>query len=254
MADDEVLSFLDEEVDGNKTVEEMVSESNAAEMVEPKEAEAVEPEKVEPETVETSTGEKDATPPVAEPEAPKQAPIAALTDERAKRQDAERRLHDVEAQMRLMNMQRQEPPKTPDIFEDPQGAMSHAVAPLQAQLQKQKLESSRFYAEQQFGADVVKEAYAYFDQHPQESAALLQHPSPFHAAVEHYKRQTIVQQMGNDPDAYINGLVETKLQERMATAPVTSAPKAPPPSMAKTSGSGDKVDMTGTAFDSMFPS
>lgn len=229
--DDAERDFLDETFDGPTEPEATV------------EAQA-EPEAAEPEQPE-STGEN-VEPPSTPEEKGRDVPFVALMDEREKRQAAQREAEEArkkiaEYERKLAEMQK--PQDKPDFFENPEAVVQQHITTV-------KLQQSKFLAEKEFGADLVAEAYAYFDQHPQESQQLLNHPSPFHAAVEHYKRQKKLAEIGNDPDAWINAQVEARLAERLAQP---SAPKAPPPSMAKAPSTGGERISPGSAFDETFP-
>lgn len=238
---DDKLDFLDE-AEGEELqveVEEPQAEVEAVETEAPQES-VVE---VEPETGAKET-EVPPTPEV--PEEPKAIPVTALLDEREKRQAAERKAEESAAKIARLEQQMrasQEPQKRPDFFENPDAAM-------QQQMTSMKLQQSKFLAEREFGADVVAEAYAYYDQNPQESAALLEHPSPFHAAVEAYKRQKFLSEVGSDPEAWKAAQLEELKQQIASQQPVQ--PKAPPPTMAKTPNAGGVAVASGSAFDEVF--
>lgn len=224
---DNPLDFLDETL------------AEQPEPVEAVEAEAPEPERVE--AAPESTGEI-AEPPSAPDEKTKEVPFVALMDEREKRQAAQREMEKYKAELEELRRKAEAPKEKPDFFENPEAVVQQHVTAA-------KLQQSKFLAEEKFGAELVAEAYAYFDQHPQESQALMNHPSPFHAAVEHYQRQKKLAEIGNDPDAYINAQVEARLAERLAQSP---APKAPPPSMSKAPSTGGERISPGSAFDDVF--
>lgn len=205
----------------------------------------IEAEAPEIEAAPEGTGEI-AEPPSAPEEKSRDVPFVALMDEREKRQAAQREAEEyrkkiADYEKRLADYQT--PKEKPDFFENPEAVVQQHVTAV-------KLQQSKFLAEKEYGADVVAEAYAYFDQHPQESQALLNHPSPFHAAVEHYKRQKAISDMGPDPEAWINAQVEARLAERLAQTPT---PKAPPPSMARAPSTGGERISPGSAFDEAFP-
>lgn len=249
MADEDKLSFLDETSEEPK--EEVTAEEVEADPAEPTEEAPAEPE---PEA-EPDTGEEEAAPPVAEEEKQTQAiPVTALLDEREKRQLAERRAEETARQLQQLQaqlQQRAEP--APDWLEDPQAAAQYQAQTIEQRMQAQTLAQSRFFAEREFGKELVDEAYAYFDQNPHLSHQLLQSPSPFHAAVETYKRQKFLSEVGENPDAYRESLKEQLRQEIMAEAAQPSKPKAPPPSMNKTPSAGRDAITPGSAFDMMLP-
>lgn len=206
---------------------------------EPEQAEAQAEEQVEAQP--EGTGEP-AEPPSASEEKSRDVPFVALMDEREKRQAAQREAEELRKQIAEYQRQAQPAKEKPDFFDNPDQAMDQRLMAV-------KLQQSRFFAEKEYGADVVAAAYAYFDEHPNESQSLINHPSPFHAAVDHYKRQTKLAEIGPDPDAWINAQVEARLAERLAQSP---APKAPPPSMARAPSTGGERISPGSAFDETF--
>lgn len=223
------LSFLDED----EPVEEASLDDVAEEPVE----EPVE----EPE--QAVEGEQDAEPPAAEPEPkPDHIPLTALLDEREKRQEAQRQLEALQRQIAM-----RQPQEKPDFFDDPDRALRQAVEPMQVALTQQKLSQSRFLAEREFGKELVDRAFEYFDQHPAESGQLLNHPSPFHAAVEYFQQ--------HDPqerERLFNEQVEARAKEIAAQQLTPTRPKAPPPSMATARGVGKDAIQPGNAFDALF--
>lgn len=236
--------------------------------------EATEPETVEtpeveaaPEPEPSGTGEIASTPeaPVEKPvtpEVPHMAPLTALLDEREKRQAAEREAQQLrqwrqqfEAQQRAAQM------KTPDVFEDPQGFVQHTQASFQNALIGTKMEMSRFFAEREYGADLLKEASAFYDQNPQLSHQFVSHPSPWHAGVEFYKRQKAIQEIGNDPDAWKKSQLDT-LREQIKAELMAEmqgqalAPRRPPISLAgqPAAGRGEPKPNPGDTFQQIFGS
>lgn len=245
---DDKLNFLDEESPAEEAVTEESAEVEAQAEPEAEGTETAEPEeavaeaKAEGAEEDGETGEQEASPPDATgQEQPQTVPLSSLKDEREKRQALEQRI----AQMEAAGNQ---PQQKPDFFENPQAAVQQAVL-------STKMEQSRFLAEREFGAEAVREAIEFFNdpQFAPISHQLINHPSPMHAAVEFVKKQKLIQEMGDDPDAFINSRVEAELQKRLAAAPAQpKAQKAPPPSMAKASSAGRDAITQGSTFDSMF--
>lgn len=99
--------------------EEVAAQEVPQEVQEPQEAEQEAPQE------EVTTGEED-TPPVSDEkqEAESWTKEMAL-DERRKRQEAEKRYEALEAELRKLQSPPQEPPKAPDMFEDPDGYRQH---------------------------------------------------------------------------------------------------------------------------------
>jgi hypothetical protein len=232
------LNFLDE--DG--PVEEASHEDVELAPGDPVE----EPEALEPEQAET--GEQDAEPPAAAPESKQDhVPLLALLDEREKRQEAQRELEALQRRIAHAQQQQQRQQQRPDFFEDPDSAVRQAVAPMEQALVQQKLSQSRFFAEKEFSKDLIERALEYFDQHPAESIHLMNHPSPFHAAVEYFQQ--------HDPrerERLFNEQVEERAKELAAQQLGSSRPKAPPPSMATARGVGKDSIQSGNAFDALF--
>lgn len=236
--DADKLSFLDDEHDATEA--DQVEEQ-------PEQLEA-ETEASKPPAEAESKGEQKAAPPAASEEKQSgQVPLSALLDEREKRQKYERELEELRQWQRQQQAQRQ--PK-PDFFDNPEAALSQVQQATQQQIIASKLQQSKFFAEREYGADMVKEAYAYFDQNPQESHALLNEPSPFHAAVEHYKRQKAVQEIGADPEAY-KAKLRAELEAELAQK-APQKPAAPPRSLASAPSAGGETQTPGSAFDQLF--
>lgn len=226
---------------------------------EPAEVEAPEPEAVAAPEPEADKGEPPAPAPVAAPPAEpdtKQhvAPLTALLDEREKRQEAERKLRDVEAKIRAQEAKAQ---PAPDFATDPAAALEYQRQVFQQQLYNTRLNTSRFMAEKDFGADVVKEAFEFFDKNPALSHQFVDHPSPFHAAVEFYKRQRVADEIGADPEAYRTRLeaeIRAKLlAEMQPAAPVQPKPRIPGSlAAAPAAGTQGELASKGSSFDAAF--
>ena len=253
------LSFLDDEQDDTEATE---TEAEAA--PEQEEAEGQPEAEEQPEPVE-SKGE-DETPPPGESEETKdgKVPVSALKSERAKRQEKEEELKDKsrsleEAQRELAELRRwrqqqeaaRQQPK-PDFFDNPEAVLAQQQQQYERRLMAEKLQQSRFLAEREYGADVVKSAYEWFDQHPEQSQALVHEPSPFHAAVEHYKRQQALSEIGSDPDQWRQAERERLRQEVQAEL-AQKKPAAPPRSLASAPSAGGETPSPGSAFDELFP-
>lgn len=197
--------------------------------------------------------------PPAEP-AEKQhlAPLTALLDEREKRQAAEREAAELRAWRQQQEAaQRAAQAQAPDPRQDPDGALAYQQAAFQAQLYNAKISQSRFLAEQQFGAELVKEAFAFFDQNPALSHQFVDHPSPFHAAVEFYKRQKVADEVGADPAAYRSRL-EAEIREKLMAELQAVQPAQPKPRLpgslaaAPAAGGVGEPISKGSAFDTAF--
>lgn len=223
-----------------------------------------EPPQAEPVVLEepkADKGEPPAQEPVSAPpaEPPKEqhvAPLTALLDEREKRQAAERELQQLrEWRQQQEAAQRAQQQRAPDPRQDPDGALAYERAVFQAQLTNTRLQTSRFLAEKDFGADVVAEAFAFFDKNPALSHQFVDHPSPFHAAVEFYKRQKVAEEVGADPAAYrakLEAEIREKLMAEMQAQPVQPKPRLPGSLAAAPAAGAGEPTAKGSAFDAAF--
>lgn len=220
------------------------------------ETEAPEPQVEAPVDVK---GETEAAPPaVVEQEKPSAIPISALLDERDRRQKAEREAEELRQYKARIEAQQKAQP-APDFYADPDQRLAYERQQFQQQFTAMKLQQSRFLAERDFGADTVNEAYAYFDQNPQLSHQFLAHPSPFHAAVEFYKRQRAVDEIGADPDAWkakqMDSIKEQLRAEIMAELQGSVQPKPRIPgslASAPAAGKAGEPRSRGSAYDAAF--
>ena len=237
------LSFFDDEQDDTEATE---TEAEAA--PEQEEAEGQPEAEEQPEPVE-SKGE-DETPPPGESDekASGHVPLTALLDERERRQAAQRELDE----LRRWRQQQEKPQQKPDFFDNPEAVLAQQQQQYERRLMAEKLQLSRSLAEREYGADVVQAAYEWFDQHPEQSQALVHEPSPFHAAVEHYKRQQALSEIGSDPDQWRQAERERLRQEVQAEL-AQKKPAAPPRSLASAPSAGGETPSPGSAFDELFP-
>ena len=213
--------------------------------------EGEQPEGEKPEGGEGSQeGEKqdDAAPPAAEEKQAQNVPLTALLDEREKRQRYEREAEE----LRRWRQQVEGQQRQPSFRDNPEAVMSQLQQQIDEQLKRQRLINSRMLAEEKFGKEKVAEVYEYFEEHPQESHALLNEPSPFHAAVEHYERQKLLQEIGSDPNAWREKERERMKKDIMSES-AQKKPDAPPRSLASAPGSGGRDSQSpGSAFDEEF--
>lgn len=251
---DDKLEFLENEAEESETEDAQPVEAEPE--AQPVEAEAEEGEKQEEVEPPSATDEE------SEASDARSVPVVALLDEREKRQlaqqeakESRQKLEQMERKLAEFEQRNQPQQKAPDFYEDPDKAIQYHNSQQQQQFVGEKLKMSKFLAEREYGAEVVSEAFEYFNQHPQESQALLNEPSPFHAAVDHYKRQQALSKIGNDPAAYEKQIEQRVREQIMAemSASQPSKPNAPPPSMVKATAAGKDAIHQGTAFDNMFP-
>jgi hypothetical protein len=186
------------------------------------------------------------------------------------REEAERRVAETEArwQRQFEMLQRQNAPKpeptpAPDLFENPNGFVDHqlrqSLSPLEQQqqaLRAELQETREFYsrrdAEKEHGPEAVRSAYDWLAKGTQARdpdvlhvyQQVMQSKHPFDAIVTAHKRVNVMQQIGNDPDAWaINRARElaaadpkhrealyaqTQTNGRQSTSPQGSIVKLPP--------------------------
>lgn len=126
-----------------------------------------------------------------------------------------------------------EPPKTPDIWEDPnafvQQGVQEAVAPVMSQLQVLQ----RGMAELQFKPDAVAAAEKAFNDavaarqiDPAIAHRINSSPNPWAAAVEWHQQTTTMAEIGSDPAAYKARLAEEIRAQVMAELQSGQQPSA----------------------------
>lgn len=181
----------------------------------------------------------------AEQEDGKTVPLAALQSERETNRELKRRLEALERQQQQPRQEEQQQP--PDFYENPDQRMTYERSQIEQQMNQRHLQQSRFFAEREFGKEEVDAAYAYFDQHPEQSQALLNEPSPFHAAVEFYRKQKVAEEIGADPEAYKQRILQEAREEARkeyeadaVTKSVKSAAEQKSPSLAGETNLGSR--------------
>lgn len=247
------MEFLEDKEPEEVAADAPESEPTPAE--EPKEAKGETPP--EPEAAEVEAG----APPAPEPE-PTRVPITAMLDEREKRQAAERELQQLRQWREQMEAQaRAAQQKTPDIYEDPEGFVRQTQASVQQALWNERLNMSEALARDKFGDETVESARDAFMRAAQANPAIYaemrQHPNPYSYVVNWHKRQSILSEIGEDPDKWkqsqLEALKEQVRQELLSQAQPSPKPNAPPPSLSKAPARGTDAINPGNAFDSLFP-
>lgn len=216
------MSDLEQIVDGEQPELEQVEEAEAVE-VEASEA----PEQDAEPVVEDATPEPEKA---EEPKADQTVPLAAFLEMRQELRE-----------LKTLATPRPQPIPAPDVFEDPEGYSKHMQRQLQQSNIAQKLEMSKFMAQREFGAEKVQAMVEYFDQHPDQSQAFVNEPSPFHAAMDHFNQHRVAQEIGNDPVAYrakLEAEIRSKIEAEMVAKQARDAAGKFAPSMANTTGTG----------------
>ena len=236
----------------NQDMDDIFKEGNPVELAEP--APQVKPEPVaEAPAAPAPTGEI-ATPPVAEKRADP-IPIQALLDERERRQKYEREAAELRERLAAFEQSKTSPP--PDLYADPEARLQFESQRYEQMVVNAKLDQSRWLAERDFGKALVDEAFEYFNQNPVLSHQFKNEPSPFHAAVEFYKRQKVAEEVGADPEAYnkrIRAEIEDQIRaEQAASAPSQTQTARLPGSLAAAPAAGKTSESSGpSGFEAAF--
>ena len=163
-------------------------------------------------------------PPATEPEKSRVDPeqFKGYLDEREKRQAAENELRELKRQLAQQQQARpQEPP--PDFYENPEGYRQHFEGAIEQRMLASKVQQSRFFASREFGEDLTSKAQEWADTlPPAQRQALLDQPSPFHAAIEAFKEHQALQSLrpyGNDIDKLVAERVAAELAKQQAPSP-----------------------------------
>jgi len=187
----------------------------------------------------TKAEEPAAQPVATEPQGKDEAfvPSWRLRELREEREAAIERANRLEEnyQRQLRELQarlpKPEPQKAPDVFEDPNGFLQHgvqqAVDPISQQVSKLTEFYSRKDAIREHGEDKVKAAYLALDQAANSGdaearavvARVKQSMDPFGDMVVWHSKQSVFQQIGNDPNAWF----EKELEKRLADPQFASA-------------------------------
>lgn len=152
--------------------------------------------------------------------------------------------------------QPQEQPKSPDIFEDPEGYQAHLSSQFEQKLYQQTLAISQRFAEQQHGKEAVDQALAWgverCNADPHFNAQVKSSPDPVGFAIEQYRRDQIASQV--DLSEFQKFQAWQAAQAATQPAPVAETPP-PPRSLASLPSSGGAAHVPtgpGQAFDTLF--
>lgn len=205
---------------------------------------------VEPSEIVTEPVEAKVVEPVVEPEPtpePEKAPEFKTTRTDEPQMVPVGVVTELRGEIRSLKAAMQPKEPAPDFFENPKAAVQHELRPALQAADDVKLNMSKFLAEREFGVDEVNSAMAYYDQHPEQTAAFGQHASPFHAAMDAYKQVQVATQIGNDPAAFEAKLRESitaEIKAEMVTSAAKEAAAQVAPSLANTIGTGGGPNKT----------
>ncbi len=196
----------------------------------------------------------------------KSVPLATFLDMRDKQKDAERRAADYERQLAEARAS-QQPQQIPDAFDDPQGYARYQQQHVAEAVTAQKFEMSDLIARQSHGDETVETATAWAMEkakaNPVFAAEYMKERHPIDWIVRQHKRDSLMQQVGEDPDEFVRrravelGLTTSPTPPAVvAPQPTVTAPKAPPRSLvnAPSHGGVSEVPVGRLAgLDTVFP-
>lgn len=205
---DEILSGTDDVTEPTEDVqeEEVTEEPTGEEPTDEAETEE------EPEEKPKSEAKKDSTP---EPKEDEESDwrYQAYKDEKRKRQELENRLKELE--------QPKEQEKAPDVFDDQDGYTSYLTKQVHQQVSNVKADLSQYYAEREFGKEVVAEKLERFKQmaadDPRLSQQVLNSVSPYHEMVDIVTKAEKYEQLQDvdSMEAKLRSEIEEKVRKEL---------------------------------------
>jgi hypothetical protein len=168
----------------------------------------------------------------SKPDQDAHVPSWRLREEREAREAAERRAQDREAhwQRQIAELQaklpKAEPLPAPDVFENPDAFLQHgvrqAVDPVKQEIGQLREFYSQRDAVREHGVETVKAAFQALDQaanagDPEARAVVArvkQSMHPFGDMVAWHKKQTVISQVGDDPNAWFEKQLEDRLNDQ----------------------------------------
>lgn len=149
-------------------------------------------------------------------------PLRELLDERDKRQAQQREVEALRRQLQQFQSQQQQQ-NAPEFWEQPEGNIDYrvhqAVAPLVQELVMQREQTSRALASMQYGEDKVNEAFK--DMEARINAGdpvarfdyqrVMAQPNQYAALVQLHQQRKALSEIGNDPAAYRDKVLQDAL-------------------------------------------
>lgn len=178
-----------------------------------------------------------AAPPEAQqqrsPEPEHRVPLAEHLSEREKRQAAERRAEEFERQLLAMRQQMErppEPPKTPDIFEDPQGYTQSIEQRFDQRVKQLEANFSFRLAHRHYGQD-FDTAYQSLIQEGQKGNRqavqnVMASADPGEALMRWHRQTTLFEKTGGDLDGFLTKHTDGLLQDEQFLARAAEAIRA----------------------------
>lgn len=208
-------------------------------------------------------------------------PRGRLDAEIGKRRDLEAQVAEMRGQLQaIMTQQRQpqqptakEEQKAPEIWDDPNAFLQHALSPVQQQMQQQTERFSRMMAVQTHGEEKVGAAYQALGQALQSDPSaradyqrIMQSEHPYDALVKWHSQQQTRQMVGDDPMKWFESEFEkrlsdpqqqSKILERIRGAASANTSRSQPntqlpPSLNRLPGGGNRADDGDMSDEALF--
>lgn len=155
-------------------------------------------------------------------------PPARLREEADARRKAENEVAELRGRLAAMEQRLNQPAKAPEepkakreIWEDPDGFVADALTPVQQQLRQQAERISMRFAVKEYGQETVAAAYSALDKALEagdpnahaEYQRIRASDDPFDGIVQWHKRSETLREVGIDPAAYRNRVLEEALKD-----------------------------------------
>lgn len=195
---------------------------------------------------------------VAQPQHPSgHVPIQALDSERGKRKELEERyekdmreMRDQISRLSVPSKPIEEPKPKPALWDDPEAFMQHQLSPVEERIRNMNERYSERLAAKEYGPETVQSAKSWIEQRATTPDGqrliqeLMQSDDPYDDLVKHYKQQTVISEVGTDPEAFKKKVIEEYLasQAQSQQPQQTTQPAASPmpTAFAKTPSSGPR--------------
>lgn len=196
--------------------------------------------------------------PVVDPVEPQQpngfVPIKALDAERGKRKEIEdrydREIREMREQITRLSQPQQpvEPPAPPPaLWDDPDAYLKHQLDPVEQRIRNMNERFSERLAVKEHGAETVTAAKTWIEQNARTAEGqrligeLMQSDDPYDDLVQKYKGQSLLSEIGTDPEAYKQKIIQDYLATQTQAQPQQpQAQPVLPTAFAKTPTSGPR--------------
>lgn len=196
-----------------------------------------------------------ASPPPQDPDAKHHVPLRELKSERTKRQEAEQRAREFEAQLKLMRdlmaqqpqyqqpaQQQPQQPAAPDPYTDPEGYGRYVIAQARIAQRHDIANFSEAQARGKYGDELVMKATQWAGTVPERAAHyFMKSADPYGDLVTDYKRFQALQEIGPDPTTYRQRLeqeIRAKVLAELKAGGTQQPPQRFPGSLASATPTG----------------